>query len=131
MDKFPESEFKPVEFKSEMLEPTAAHCLGMWFHNCELARELKEKIEKRCKDENREPTFREHLDCEQFFSQCSHMWWGLQALNKLSIVTRGAIHFGIACSNEMRKVSKYIEEHLGFCPILEKDKAKELGFGDC
>lgn len=128
MKTLPETEFKPVEFRSEMIEPTAAHCLGVWFHNCELARELKEKIEKRCTDENREMNWREMLDCEQFFHQCSHMWWGLKSLNKLSIVTRGATHFGIAISNEMSKVANYIKEHLGFCPILDKEKSKELGF---
>lgn len=125
----PESEFKPVEFRSEMIEGTAAHLLGVWFHNCELAREVKERIEKRCKDEDREPNFREHLDCEAFYDQCSHMWWGLQSLNHLSIVTRGATHFGIASSNEMSKVAKYIKEHLGFCPILDKEKVKKLHFG--
>ena len=125
-----ESEFKPIEFKSEIIEPTAAHCLGVWFHNCELARKLKEKIEKRCKDENRNETFQEMLDCEKFFRQCSHMWWGLQALDSLSIVTDGAVHFSLAVSNEMRKVSKYIEKYLGFDPILDKEKCEELGFGD-
>ncbi len=126
----PESELKLVEFQSEMLEPTAAHCLGVWFHNCELARKLKEKIEKRCKDENREQTFQEHLDSEQFWFQCSHMWWGLQSLNSLSIVTRGAVHFSLAVSNEMSRVSRYIKEHLGFCPILDKEKVKKFHFGD-
>ena len=130
MSEYPESEFKPVEFRSEMLNPFAAHCLGVWFHNCELARKLKEKIELRCKDEDREPTFQEAMDCERFWDQCSHMWWGLQHINSVSIVTRGAVHFSIAVSNEMRKVSYYIKKHLGFCPILDKDKCKELMFGD-
>lgn len=125
-----ESELKLVDFKSEIIEPTAAHCLGVWFHNCELARELKEKIEKRCKDEERDMTFNEHLDSEQFYFQCSHMWWGLQSLNSLSIVTRGAVHFSLAVSNEMSRVSKYIKKHLGFCPILDKEKVKKLHFGD-
>ena len=129
MTTLPKTEFNPVDFASEIIEPTAAHLLGVWFHNCELARNLKDKIEKRCTDEKREMTFREMLDCEQFFNQCSHMWWGLQSLNSLSIVTRGAVHFSIAVSNEMRKVSHYIKEHLGFCPILDKDKCKEYGFG--
>jgi hypothetical protein len=127
----PESELELIEFQSEMIEPTAAYLLGRWFHNCEVARKLKEKIEKRCEDENREPNFREHLDSEAFYDQCSHMWWGLQQLNSLSIVTRGAVHFNLAISNEMRRVSRYIEEHLGFDPILDKEKVKKLQFGDC
>lgn len=130
MSEYPKSEFKPAVFNSEIINPTAAYALGIWFHNCELARELKDKIEKRCKDESRNETFQEMLDCDRFFHQCSHMWWGLQALNTLSIVTNGAVHFSLAISNEMRKVSKYIKEHLGFCPILDKDKCKELMFGD-
>jgi len=126
--KLPESEFEPVKFVSEMIEPTVARCIGIWFHNCELARNLKEKIEKRCEEEKRNPTWREDLDCRQFFRQCSHFWWGLRAWNKLSIVTDGAVHFGIAIQNEQRRFAKYIKKYLGFCPILDKEKAKELGF---
>jgi hypothetical protein len=123
-----ESQFKQVSCNSERIEPAAAHCLGVWFHNCEIAKALKDKIKKKCEEENRDMTFQEMLDSEQFFRECTNMWYGVKALNRLSIATRGAVHFGVAISNEQRKMASYIKDHLGFCPIIDKDKAKERGF---
>lgn len=71
-------------------------------------------------------TFHEHLDSEKFYSQCSHMWFGMTALTKLSVASRGAVHFAIALQNDKSFVADYIKEHLGFDPILDK---KEDCFG--
>jgi hypothetical protein len=122
------SQFKQTIFHSEMIEPTAAYCLGVWFNNCENARVLKDRIQKKCEKENRDMTFQEMLDSEQFFRECTNLWYGVKALNRLSISTRGATHFGVAISNEQMKMAKYIKEYLGFCPIIDKDKARERGF---
>ena len=126
--KFYTSDKEMPIFVSEELEPFAARCLGRWFVRCEVARKVKEDIQEKCKAEQREMTFYEYLDSEKFFRECSKMWWGLAAINRISIVTEGAVHFSIACSNEQRRVSKYIRKYLGFCPISDKEKAKELGF---
>ena len=122
------SDKKMMVFISEELNPFAARCIGKWFMRCETARKVKEEIQKRCEAEDRDMTFHEMLDSEKFFRECSNWWWGMSAINKLSIVTHGATFFGIAISNEQRRVSSYIKEHLGFCPITEKDKAIECGF---
>lgn len=123
-----ESQFKAINCCSERIEPTASYCIGVWFHNCEIAKDLKDKIQKKCKEENRDMTLQEMLDSEQFFRECAKMWYGVKALNRLSIATRGAVHFGIAISNEQSRIASYIKEHLGFCPIIDKDKAKARGF---
>lgn len=115
-------------FLSEELNPFAAMCIGRWYARCEVARKIREEILVKCKTENRDKSFHEHLDSERFFKECTKFWWGLRAINRLSIVTDGAIHFGISISNEQRHVANYIKKHLGFCPILDKEKAKELGF---
>jgi hypothetical protein len=126
-DFYTSDEKRPV-FNSEFIEPFAGRLLNIWVSRCEIARGVRDEIKAKCKAENREPTFHEHLDSEQFFRECTNLWWGLKGLNKISIVTTGAIHFGIAVSNEQRKVAAYIKKHFGFCPILDKEKAKELGF---
>ena len=122
------SKFKRVDFCSTMLEPTAAHCVGVWHHNCEMARELQDNIAETCKKEKRDMTFREMLDSEQFIRECQNWWYGMKALDRLSIATRGAIHFGIAINNEQSRVADYIKKYFGFCPILDKEKSKSLGF---
>jgi len=116
------------KFISEELESFAVICIGRWYARCEVARKVKDDIQKKCKIENREMTFHEYLDNQIFFKECTKFWWGVKAINKVSIVTEGAIHFGIAISNEQRYVAEYIKKHLGFCPILDEKKAKELGF---
>ena len=122
------SDEKMPIFMSEEIEPFAAMCTGRWYARCEAARKVKEEIEERCKAENREMTFNESLDCQKFFRECNKWWWGMNALNKVSIVTEGAVHFSIAIGNIKRKVASYIKEYLGFCPITEEDKAIECGF---
>lgn len=93
------SEKKPQLFFSEEIEPFAARCIGLWYKECE-----------ECSDS----------DLEYY---CHRFWWGVQALNKLSIVTGtsrdrdGAVHFSIAISNEMRRVAEYIEERTGIDPF--------------
>lgn len=126
--KFKTSDEQMPIFVSEELEPFAARCLGRWFARCEVARKVKEDIQAKCEAENREMTYNEDLDSMIFFRECSKFWWGIAAINRVSIVTEGAVHFSIAIQNEQRHVAKYIKKHLGFCPILDKEKAKELGF---
>lgn len=125
MSDFRTSEIVLTKFESEALEPTAQHCIGRWFHNCELSLSVKKEIEAKCKAEKRDMTFHEYLDSEVFWSNCSTMWFGLVALTKLSIACDGAIHYCIALQNEKSKIAKYIDKHLGFDPILDK---KGFGF---
>ena len=115
-----------VKIQSEMIEPVAGQLIGRWFNRCQMALEVKNTIDKKVKDENREHTFHEHLDCEMFWKECSNMWWGVRALNKMGIACKDATHFNIAISNEMSKIADYIEDKLGFNPILEKS---HKGFG--
>ena len=115
-------------FASEALEPFAVHCIGMWFSRCEIARKVKIEIEERLKAENREPTFNEHLDMEMFFRECTNFWYGVNAINKVSIATKGAVHFSLCIGNDLRRVATYIKDHLGFSPLSEKEKAIECGF---
>jgi hypothetical protein len=119
------SDVELLKIPSEMLEPFASQMIGRWYHRCTQALEVKKSIEKKLKDEGREPTFHEHLDMEQFYNECSNLWWGVKSLTKLSIACRNATHFCIALQNEKSKIANWIKKHLGFDPILDKDK----GFG--
>jgi len=119
------SDAKLVKMYSEDLEPTAIYCLGRWFDRCQTALAVQQEIIIKCKMEGREKTFHEYLDCEEFYNNCSTMWYGLQALNKLSIACKTTTHFSLAVSGEMSRVAGYIKEHLGFNPILDK---KGFGF---
>lgn len=114
-----------TKIPSEMLEPFARQIISRWWDRCQTALEVKTTIDKKVKDEEREHTFHEHLDCEKFYKECSNMWWGLKALSKIGIACPDAVHFNIALSNEMSNISNYIKKHLGFDPILDK---KGFGF---
>lgn len=127
-NKFYTSDEEMPIFISEEIEPMTAMCIGRWYARCEAARKVKAEVEQRVKDENRNMTSDEDIDCRMFLRECINWWWGMDAINKLSIATKGAVHFSIASSNEMRHVANYIKKYLGVCPISEKEKAREFGF---
>lgn len=83
-------------FRSEDLEPVAAHCIGRWFADCEEAKATGDKT--------------------ALLNACETMWYGMDALNKLSCCTKGAVHFSLACSNEVGRVADYIEQVTGQRP---------------
>ncbi len=89
-------------FYSEPLGQHAQHCIGRWFVICEEA------------------------DPDDLYHECHNFWYGVKALNKLSIATNnardrdGAIHFSIAMGNELRRVSDYIESKIGVDPLTDK-----------
>jgi len=126
--KFYTSDEKMPIFASEELEPFAVTCIDRWFSRCEVARKIKEKIEETCKKENRKMMFGESFDTKVFFRECQKFWWGINALSSVSIVTDDAVHFNLCISNEKRHIAEYIEKHLGFNPLTDKEKSEEVGF---
>jgi len=91
-------ERKP-ELQSETLEPAMAHIMGV--------------IWARVRWEQ------EHGDKWAVESECLAMWWAAQAIRKLSSATggsRGAVHFSIAASNNIRHTADLIEQVTGKRP---------------
>ena len=82
---------------SEELEPFAALVIGRLFARCQDAEGDEDKHLWACRD----------------------LWFGMQGLNKIAIVTRTATHFSIAIQNHTRDVARYIEKHLGIDPETE------------
>ncbi len=92
------TERKP-EFRSETLEPIMAHVMGiMW------ARVRWEQ---------------EHGDEWAVESECAALWWAAQGIEKLAVATggsRGATHFSLASSNNIRHCADLIESMTGQRP---------------
>jgi hypothetical protein len=127
MGDFYTSDVELTKIQSEMIEPFANRLISRWFNRCTQALEVKQNIEKKLKDEGREPTLHEYLDMEMFFKECQNMWWGLDSLSSLAIACKDSVHFCIALQNEQRKIGEWIEEHLGFNPI-STPKNEAFGF---
>lgn len=96
---------KTENFRSENLEGTASYCIGRWWKACEDVKEDREALDR----------------------ACQRFWFGVKALNRLSILCPGAVHFSIVSSNEMRKANEYITMVLGIKdyknePLFSKDE---------
>lgn len=100
------------------IEPTAAYLIGKWLAKCEKARKRKDELNKKEGD----LTFDEHLEATRFHKECRNFWWGIRALNRISIACEEATHFSIAIGNHMRHVADYIEKYLGVDPMKEWNK---------
>ena len=89
---------KPV-FISEELEPVAALIMGrMW------ARVVWEQ---------------EHGNEMTLANECDTIWYAAQAIEKLAVATgcgRGAVHFSLASSNNVRHCADLIEHVIGVRP---------------
>lgn len=84
------------EFVSEELEPTFALIVGrLWAR-------VQWEI-----DNGDEITLRNELES---------FWWGIQALEKLVIVCRGALHCSLATSNTVSQAQDLIEKLTGHRP---------------
>lgn len=110
--------FDETTIVSEAIEPTAAYLVGRWFAKCEKARKRRDELQKK-RESGQHLTWQESLEADSFYSECRNFWWGIKALNRVSIACQEAIHFSLACGNVMMDVSKYIEEHLGIDPMRE------------
>lgn len=95
---------------SEELEPAFCRVIGKFFAQCEHLRKTHS------------------TDCVFFVDTCDSWWWTMNAMNSMTIGISSAIHAGIAIGNEMRRVSDYIEKHLGFNPVLERENLKDKTF---
>jgi hypothetical protein len=87
------------KFRSENLEPIMAHVMGvMWARVC----------------------WEEQWgDSVTVARECEAMWYAAQAIEKLAVVTgcgRGAVHFSIASSNNIRHCADLIEKVTGYRP---------------
>jgi hypothetical protein len=112
--------FDETTIVSEAVEPTAAYLVGRWYAKCEKARKRTEELT--AKEESGENlTWDEFSEAERFLKECRNFWWGVRALNRVSIACEEAVHFALACGNVMGDVARYIEEHLGIDPLTDKE----------
>lgn len=112
--------FDETTIVSEAVEPTAAYLVGRWYAKCEKARKRSEELKAK-EDGGEYLTPHEFLESERFWRECRNFWWGVRALNRVSIACEEAVHFALACGNVMRDVARYIEEHLGINPLTDKE----------
>lgn len=94
-----------LKINSEVLEPTFAYIIGRMWARCEHFRK------------------QHSASCVYFVDACDSWWYTMNAMSQLTTGVSTAIHASLFISNHMQIVNKYIEEHLGFSPIL---KRKEL-----
>jgi len=112
--------FDETTIVSEAVEPTAAYLVGRWYAKCEKARKREAELKKK-REAGEILNWRESLEADAFYSECQNFWWGVRALNRVSIACKEAVHFSIACGNVMRDVANYIEKYLGIDPFKEKE----------
>lgn len=89
---------KPYEkfpLPSEVIEPFAALLIGRMWTRCEYAKTLGPRA----------------LETE-----CVKFWWVAEALSAIAIALEGSTHFSMASTNEMRRVSDYIQDAMGVNP---------------
>lgn len=84
------------KFVSEELEPFAAMIMGRLLARVRWAQEYKDSIVTS--------------------NYCADLWYAAIALNKLSIVTHGAIHFSLAAMNNLTRTANMIEGITGIRP---------------
>ena len=102
--------------RSEDIEPTMAYLTGRWFNKCEAARKRKDEIVKMTKEEGRELSFEEYLECDRFWKECNNMWHGMKGLTRVAICCEEAVHFCLAHQNNKHFIGNYIEKYLGIDP---------------
>jgi len=91
---------KKFKFKSENVEPTFAHIIGGLYAKCEYEKE--------------------HGDKWDLESACVSFWYGIQAINKLTIAMKDCTHANISIMNEIQRVARYIYDAIGIDPIADK-----------
>ena len=87
------------KFRSERVEDTMAYVIGGLYAKCEYEKE--------------------HGDKWSLESACVSFWYGVQALNKLTIALKDCDHASIAIMNEIQRVASYIEDTIGINPISD------------
>lgn len=91
---------------SEELEPFAAKIIGNLFARCEAA-----------------------ADPHELYDACQKFWGAANALDRLAGCLRtndgstDGLHFVLAASNNVSKVSTYIKSKIGVEPLFSKDPA--------
>jgi len=87
------------KFVSEKVEPTFAYIIGGLYAKCEYEKE--------------------HGDKWSLESACVNFWYGVQAINKMTIAMGDCSHANVSIMNEIRVVSNYIKDTIGIDPILD------------
>jgi len=92
---------KEQVFHSAELEKMAASLVAGWYKICEEATE------------------------DNLWHECTNFWFGIRALNRLSVATNnargrpGASGFSAAMTNEMNRVAQYIKSRINVDPRTE------------
>jgi hypothetical protein len=105
---------------SEAIEPTAGYLIGRWWAKCEKARKRRDELNAK-REAGNHLTWEEALEVERFWKECRNFWWGVRALNRVSIACEEAIHFSLAMGSVMRDTADYIERYLGVDPMNDKE----------
>lgn len=89
---------------SEHIEPAITHIIGQHFRLLTEAKKtgVKHKVE----------------------DACQNWWLGMLGINLTLITLEGFEHAKVAHTNEMRYVSKVIEDEIGYCPITTEPKRR-------
>ena len=94
------------EHRSEPLEVSAAHFIGVQWKRCELTKAKFDESD-------------DYMDQLKWDHEIASLWYGIQALKQVNIAATGTSHFSVALSNETRHIDQYIEDTTGYCPILK------------
>ena len=64
----------------------------------------------------------------RFIDECENFWFGIRALQSLSIACVEAVHFALAMNTNAQRADRYIEKELGFSPICCREEIKKHSF---
>ena len=87
------------KFVSEKVEPTFAYIIGGLYAKCEYEKE--------------------HGNQYSLEDACVDFWYGVHAINKMTIAMKDCHHSNISIMNEMQRVSNYIEDAIGINPLVD------------